>query len=208
MIQVRTVYQVKFGKIDQAIALFSRLPALAPPEMATALHYHLLTDVSGPMYTLVEEIMIPRLGDWESGRELLFNHPNFADWFKGFQLIVEGGRHEFYMIEGTCEDWSRPGVIVVRQAYRARKWQIRPAVTLLQRYGALMVDCGVGRNPRIMTDVSGPMFQAVIEIETDGLSEWENQRRMLFRQPEFQVWFVQLVNHVEAGSHELYRVEA
>jgi len=207
MIQVRTVYQVKFGKIDQAVALFSRLPTLVRPEAASNPHYHLLTDISGPMYTLVEEIMIPSLARWEASRDQLFNHPDFAGWFKDFQLIVEGGRHEFYTLEGACEDWSRPGVIVVRQVYRAMQWQIRSAVSLLQRYGALLVDAGAGRQPRILTDVSGPMFQAVIEIETDGLSEWESHRRTLFKRPEFQVWFVQLTNTVEAGAHEFYRVE-
>jgi len=207
MIQSRTVYRVKFGKIDQAIALFSRLPKMVSPEAAEQVHYHLLSDISGPMYTLVEEVMIPGLAEWEPARELLFNHPDFADWFKEFQLYVEEGVHELYTLEGSCEEWSRPGVIVVRQVFRAHKWQIRPTVALLQRYGALLVDCGVGRRPRILTDVTGPMFQAVIEIETDGLSEWENQRRTLFRQPEFQVWFVQLNNMVQSGAHEFYRVE-
>ncbi len=208
MIQVRTAYQIKFGKIDQAVALFTRLPQLVLSEASGSMHYHLLTDISGPMYTLVEEIMIPNLGVWDTTRDRLFGHTDFAEWFKEFQLIVEGGRHEFYTIEGTCEDWSRPGVLVVRQVYRAFRWQIRPAVTLLQRYGALMVDAGAGRNPRILTDVSGEMFQAVIEIETDGLSEWESHRRTLFIRPEFQLWFVQLTGVVDAGAHEFYRVEA
>jgi hypothetical protein len=208
MIQIRTVCQVKFGKIDQAVELFADLPKIVAPGAAQELHYHLLTDISGPMYTLVEELMLPALADWESVRDRLFSRPEFASWFKGFQQFVEGGRNEYYTVEGECRDWSRPGVIVVRQAYRALKWQIRPAVELLQRYGALMVDSGVGRNPRVTTDLSGPMFQAVIEVETDGLSEWETHRRSMFRRPEFQVWFVQLTNMVEAGAHEIYRVEA
>ena len=207
MIQVRTIYQAKFGKIDQAVDLFTRLPKLLPAEVAGEMHYHLLTDISGPMYTLVEELMAPSLADWETGREQMFGHPDYTSWFKAFQLFIEGGRHEFYALEGDCEDWSRPGVIVVRQVYHALKWQIRQAVELLQRYGALLVDAGAGRNPRILTDVSGPMFRVVIEVETDGLSEWETNRRTLFRQPEFQVWFVQLMNQVEAGMHEFYRVE-
>src|SRR3989304_2276760 len=208
MIQVRTVYQVKFGKIDQAVELFTRLPNIVEPDARRAMHYHLLSDMSGPMYTLVEELMIPSLRDWETTRDRLFSRPEFAEWFKGFQLFVEDGRNEFYTIEGECEDWSRPGVVVVREAYHALKWQIRPAVGLLPRYGALMRASGVGRRPRISTDASGPMFQAVIEIETDGLSEWENHRRTLYKRPEFQVWFVQLANAVDAGAHEFYRVEA
>lgn len=208
MIEVRDVFQVKFGKIDQAVALFARLPKLSPGHAEASVHYHVLTDISGPMYTLVTEVVVPQLGDWETIRDKSFARPEFAEWFKEFQLAVEGGRREFYTFEGVCEDWSRPGVVVVRQVYRALKWQIRPAVELLQRYGALLTHFGVGRRPRILSDVSGPMFQAVIEIETDDLANWEHQRRALFREPEFQAWFAQLRSQVEAGLHEFYRVEA
>jgi hypothetical protein len=51
------------------------------------------------------------------------------------------------------------------------------------------------------------MFQAIIEIETDSLSAWEAQRREVYRQVEFQVWFNQMLTAVEAGSHEFFRVE-
>jgi hypothetical protein len=208
MIQVRDAFQVKFGKIDQAVALFGRLPKLSPGHAAASVHYHVLTDISGPMYTLVTELMVQSLGEWEGMRDRSFSRPEFADWFKEFQLVVDGGRREFYTVEGACEDWLRAGVVVVRQVYRALKWQIRPAVEILQRYGALLTHFGVGRRPRILTDMSGSMFQAVIEIETDDLADWEHQRRALFREPEFQAWFAQLRSQVEAGTHEFYRVEA
>lgn len=208
MIQVRDVFQVKFGKSDQAVALFSRLPALSPAYAGAGVHYHLLSDISGPMFTLVTEIMVPNLGEWERLRDDLFSRSDFSDWFREFQLLVDAGRRQFYQVEGECADWSRSGVIVIRQVFRTLKWQIRPAVSLLQRYGALLTDAGVGRNPRILTDASGEMFRVVVEIESDGLSEWEAHRRTMFRQPEFQVWFLQLTNQVEAGAHEFYRVEA
>jgi hypothetical protein len=147
MIEVRDVFQVKFGKIDQAVALFARLPKLSPGHAAASVHYHVLTDISGPMYTLVTEVVVPKLGEWETIRDASFGQPEFAEWFKEFQLVVEGGRREFYTFEGSCEDWSRSGVVVVRQVYRALKWQIHAAAELLQRYGALLTY--VGARPRI-----------------------------------------------------------
>ena len=206
MIQVRDIFQVKFGKIDQATALFSKLPKLSA-ERASDVHYHILTDISGPMFTLVTELMLPSLAAWEDNRDQLFGTLEFTDWFNQFQLLVQDGRRRFYTVEGECQDWSRPGVVVVRQVFRALKWQIRPAVTLLQRYGALLEDSGAGHNPRILTDASGPMFQCVIEIEANDLASWEIHRREMFNKPEFQVWFVQLLNQVESGAHEFYRVE-
>jgi hypothetical protein len=207
MIQVRDVFQVKFGSIDQAVALFARLPKVSPGHAAAGTHYHILTDISGPMYTLVTELMVHTLSDWEKIRDESFAAPDYAEWFKQFQLFVEDGQREYYTLEGECEDWSKPGVIVVREVYKALKWQIHPAVDLIKRYGALLADRGVGRRPRILTDASGPMFQIVIEIETESLAAWESSRRDLFKQPEFQVWFTQLLTQVRSGSHEFYRVE-
>ena len=206
MIQARDVYQLKFGRIDQAVDLFGRLPEAAGAGSAP-LRYQAMTDISGSMYTFVTELTVPDLAHWESMRAGLFEGPGYDDWFKQFQLIVETGRKEFYQLESEHAGWSRPGVVVVREVYRALKWQIRPAVTLLQRYGALLEDSGVGRNPRILTDLSGEMFHAVIEIEADELSDWERQRRAMYTRAEFQVWFAQLSSRVEKGWHEFYRLE-
>jgi hypothetical protein len=207
MIQVRDVLQVKFGKIDQAVELFTHIPLPRPRYMDVEDHFNMLTDISGSMYTLVNEFTVASLGEWERERDQIFAQPNYDAWFKQFQLFVEGGRREYYTIEGKYGSWSRPGVIVVREQYRARKWQIQTAVSLLERYGALLEDRGVGRNSRITTDASGPMFQAVIEVETDNMAKWENDRRNMFRQPEFEVWFVQLLAVVESGAHEFFKVE-
>jgi len=206
MIQIRDTLQVKFGSIDQAVDLFTD-PEAGAPYSAPEYHLNVLTDVSGPMYTLINEIVVPSLGDFEEVRDKSFTQPGFEDWFKQFQLYVEGGRREYFTVEGDYTPWSRPGVIVVREAYRAYKWQIQTAVSLLKRYGGLLVDRGVGKNPRILTDASGPMFQAVIEIEPESMSAWETRRREVYEQVEFQVWFNQLQTAVASGVHDFYRVE-
>ena len=206
MIQVRDIFQLKFGRIDQAVELFRRLPEVVGPS-PVVVRQHGMTDISGSMYTFVTEMAVPSMADWESLRASLFERPGYDEWFKQFQLIVDSGQLEMYTIEGEHPGWSRPGVVIVREVYRAHKWQIRPTVALLQRYGALLVDSQVGLNPRILTDLTGPMFTCVIEIETDSLSEWENRRRAMYKRPEFQAWFAQLSSSVEKGCHEFYRLE-
>ncbi|MCC6189570.1 MAG: hypothetical protein IT318_11065 [Anaerolineales bacterium] len=207
MILVRDVYQLKFGRIDQAVSLFKRIPGAAGRVGDMSFRQHALTDISGPMYTFVSELIVDSLAEWEKGRLNFYEQPDFTEWFKEFQLIVETGNQDFFTIENEHPGWSRPGVVVVRECYRALKWQIRPAIGLLQRYGALLADTGVGRQPRILTDLSGEMFNATIEVETDDLAAWEGSRRGLYERPEFQVWFAQLSSCVEAGGHEFYRVE-
>lgn len=206
MIQIHDTLRVKFGKIDQAVELFTGSYQYAPFS-APEYHLDLLTDVSGPMYTLILQFVTPDMGAFENARDTSFNQPGQQEWFRQFQLFVEGGTREYYTVEGDYTPWTRPGMIVVRETYQAYKWQIKTAVSLLQRYGGLLVDRGVGKNPRILTDASGQMFQAVIEIETESLSAWEESRREVYRQVEFQVWFNQMLTAVEAGSHDFYRVE-
>ena len=58
-----------------------------------------------------------------------------------------------------------------------------------------------------LTDAAGPMFQAIIELETESLSTWESRRREVYRQPEFRTWFTQLLTTVQSGTHDFYRVE-
>ncbi len=206
MIQIRDTLQVKFGSIDQAVELFTsgRLPS---PYLAPEYRLNVMTDISGPMYTLINEFVAPNLGAFEATNEQSFKQPGFSDWFKQFQLYVEGGTREYYNIEGPYTPWTKAGMIVVRETYLAFKWQIRAAVGLLQRYGGLLVDRGVGQNPRILTDASGLMFRAIIEIETDSMSTWETSRRAVYQQTEFQVWFNQMLTTAQAGAHEFYRVE-
>ena len=207
MIQIRDVFQVKFGSIDQAVELFTRPPAPALGASAPEHHFDVLTDITGAMYTLINEFVVPSLGEFEILRDRQYTLPEFADWFKQFQLFIIGGQREYYTVESQYQSWTRPGLVIVRETYRAYKWQIRTAVSLLQRYGALLVDRGVGQKPRILTDAGGPMFHAIIEIETESMSTWESQRRILYNQPEFKVWFLQMLTAVEAGSHEFFRVE-
>lgn len=207
MIQVRDVLQVKFGEIDQAVELFTRSSTPLLDYMTPDFHFNVLTDITGTMYTLVNEVVVESMGQFEAMRDRSFTQPGFDKWFSQFQMFVEGGQREYYNIEGPYTSWSRPGLMVVREVYRAYKWQIHTAVSLLQRYGALIVDRGVGQNPRILTDAGGQMFRAVIEVETDSMSTWENHRRSMFQQVEFQVWFNQLRSAVESGTHEFLRVE-
>ena len=103
--------------------------------------------------------------------------------------------------------WSCPGMIVVRETYRAYKWQIRAAVSLLQRYGALLVDRGVGQRARILTDASG--------ADVPGSYRDRDRQHVHLGEPAppgvspARVPGVvrQLLPVVEAGADEFYRVE-
>jgi hypothetical protein len=63
MLQIRDVLQVRFGKIDQAVELFTQPSTPASERIVMGKHFEVLTDITGDMYTLVNEFTVenPRL---------------------------------------------------------------------------------------------------------------------------------------------------
>jgi hypothetical protein len=207
MIQVRDTFRIRFGRIDGAVSHFQRLLAETPMDsFPDVLHYELLTDLSGPMYTLREALHFPSIQHWEDGLQALFARPEYDIWFKDWKQFVEDGEREFLHVEQDNEGWSGPGAIVVRNCFRALEWRVHETVGLLKDYGAMLADCGVATRPRVLTDASGRMFNAVLEVETPDLHTWDTHRQNMFADPMFQAWFQRLLTCVSQGSHEFLRV--
>lgn len=208
MIQVRDTFQIKFGKIDQAVELFTRLRAgstILPPQPST---YEVLTDLSGDMFTLVTAVHLDSVADWERLAPASWAEPGFKEWYTSFQLFVSDGQRRFYTVEQANAGWSGPGAIVVRTCFRTLEWRVAETIGLLKTYGGLLEESGVGERARILTDFSGPMFNAIIEIEARDLMTWDQHRRTMFGEAQFQVWMKQLTTCVTRGTHEFYQVAA
>jgi hypothetical protein len=96
MILVRDVFQAKYGKGGELVALFKELSQ----QWAAQAVDRILTDASGPFYTIVTETTLESLAAWEQRMAEIFSQPEFGAWFARMMPLVESGRREFYNIEG------------------------------------------------------------------------------------------------------------
>jgi len=94
MILVRDVFQARYGKADELVALFNELRE----NLAADYAYRILTDVTGTFFTVVAETELESLAAWEELTSDLFAMPEFADWFARMTPLVESGRREFYQV--------------------------------------------------------------------------------------------------------------
>ena len=99
MIVVRNVFQLKFGKAREATALMKEGLAIQR-KVITGVEFstRLLTDVTGPFYTLVLELTVPNLATFESYAPRLFGD---KDWQANYQKVaplVESGYREVFTI--------------------------------------------------------------------------------------------------------------
>ena len=97
MILIRDVFQARYGKGGELVQLFKE----AQKEWTDVSPYGnlLLTDLSGPFFTVVTETEVASLAEWERLIAEVFSLPEFGAWFARMMPLVEAGRREFYNIE-------------------------------------------------------------------------------------------------------------
>lgn len=94
MIVVRGTFRAKYGKGDELVQLFKEGNDLWPSERKS----RILTDLSGPFFTVVNEAEYESLSAWEADAQKYFGDARFEAWFERMMQLVESGSREFYSL--------------------------------------------------------------------------------------------------------------
>jgi hypothetical protein len=98
MIVVRNIFQVKFGKASDAVALWKEGLVLAKRLGFTAKSSRVLTDLVGQFYTVVFETTFDSLTDFESSAKDMMANPEWKTWYAKIAAITESGHREIMNI--------------------------------------------------------------------------------------------------------------
>ncbi len=96
MIVVRNVFRLKFGKAREAKELMRQGVTLA--KSVGFAPDRLLTDVSGPFYTMVLENVFPSLSAFEESVGKGFANKAWEEWYEKFIPLVEEGHREIFNV--------------------------------------------------------------------------------------------------------------
>ncbi len=97
MIVVRNVFQLKFGKAREALAVMKEGVAIQK-RLAAEGSARLLTDVTGRHYTLVLEMTLPNLAALEAMAPRIFGDKEFQANYQKMVPLVESGHREIFTI--------------------------------------------------------------------------------------------------------------
>ena len=97
MILVRNVFRLKYGKAREALALMKEGLAIQK-NAGISVSTRLLTDITGPHYTLVLELTAPSLAEFESTVPRVFGNKEFHANYEKFGALVESGHREIFTI--------------------------------------------------------------------------------------------------------------
>ena len=102
MILVRNVFRLKFGKAREAIAIMQEgLGILRNAGGDTVRDARLLTDLTGPFYTLVLEETFDTLTTMERTVERDMRLPEWQAFYPRFTPLVESGYRELFTVVGS-----------------------------------------------------------------------------------------------------------
>jgi len=92
MIVVRGVFQAKYGKGDELVQLMKESNMIWPNQR----EFRMMTDLSGPFFTVITEADYESLSAWEADIQKYFGDDRFSSWFERMVPLVESGSREFY----------------------------------------------------------------------------------------------------------------
>ena len=99
MIIERNVFHLKYGKAKEAIAIWKEVMDEAKKVNLPNSQMRLLSDISGPAYTLVMEIHIPGYIEINPKNAVWATHPKFQELHQKFIPLCEKAHREYYKIE-------------------------------------------------------------------------------------------------------------
>lgn len=99
MILVRFVCQTRFGRAGEVVAGFRQSLEIFHRIAGSDFRVRLLTDLSGPFDTVIQEIEVESLAEWERLRNTVFSNPEIQAAEADMPDLIESGRTEYYTIE-------------------------------------------------------------------------------------------------------------
>jgi len=98
MLIVRQVFQAKYGRGDELVALFKEMNKKVEDSGLSMPPFRILTDASGPFFTVVTENEAESFATWEQGFGEAMSSPWMGEWFGRMMQLVDSGRRDFYTI--------------------------------------------------------------------------------------------------------------
>jgi hypothetical protein len=98
MLIARQIFRAKYGHSDALVALFKEFNTRMGEVGRTAPRFRILTDATGPFYTVVTEVEVESFAAWEGPFNEAMGRPWMGEWFGRMMPLVESGSREFYRV--------------------------------------------------------------------------------------------------------------
>jgi len=97
MIVIRNTFQLKFGKAKEAVAFMKEGLAIQK-KLGVDVSQRLMTDLTGPFYTIVLELTLPNLAAVEGTMSKVMGNPEWQANYQKISALIESGERNIYSV--------------------------------------------------------------------------------------------------------------
>lgn len=208
MIISRTAFRLRFGQAAPAIALWKEImdadmgnaPVPKPPMW-------LLTDLSGPNYTLVTELHMRGFTDMEPDQHIWSTNTRIRELYPRFVPLCEASTTELFHLEHQTGDPCPVGHIVERMEFQLRYGHAREAIAIWKEVMGVAKSKPEAPSMRLMTDITGTSYTLVMEMHYRNMLEFGPKMALWMTDEKLREAYGRFVPLCERSSRTLYRME-
>jgi hypothetical protein len=97
-------------------------------------------------------------------------------------------------------------MIVVRNVFRIKFGQSKPAVAAFKEGRALIKKIGMVAESRLLTDLVGDSYTLVHELQFANLSAFEQEMKKVTGSAEWRTWYETFIPYAESGTREIFNI--
>ena len=167
----------------------------------------LLTDVSGPNYTLVAELNMRGLMDVGPDSHIFSTNPKIRELYPKFVPMCENSTSELYHLENHIGDPCPAGNIVERMVFQLKYGKARDAIAIWKEVMSIAKGKPEALPMRIMTDLTGPSYTLVMEMHYRNMTDFGPKMHTWMSDEKLHEIYGKFVPLCESSVRTLYKME-
>ncbi|MEO8589792.1 MAG: hypothetical protein ABI432_10515 [Flavobacteriales bacterium] len=203
MIISRIMFRLKFGQAKPAIALWKEIMDHSK-ESKDARPMWLMTDMSGPNYTLVCDVHMRGFTDLGPVNHVWMTDPRIRELYPKFTQLCDSSVSQLYHVEHQVGGAIVPGNIMEQMTFRLKFGQARPACAIWRR----VLDAGKesGYPMRLITDITGPSYTMIMDMSYKSMLEYGPHQHYWMTNEKMQEAFHEFLPLCDSSERTLYSV--
>lgn len=207
MIISRTAFKLKFGQAKPAIAIWKEIMSVETRAAVAKPQMRMLTDMSGPNYTLVTELQLRSFTELAPESHVWSTNEKIRELYPKFVPLCEESRSELFHLEQQTGEPCPVGNIVERMAFTLKYGHAREAIAVWKE----ILDAAKGTHEappmRLLTDITGPSYTLVLEMHYRNMMNFGPKMTMWLSNEKFRELHARFVPHCERSERTLYKME-
>ena len=204
MIISRNAFTLQFGQAKPAIAIWKEIMdhSKGKPESP---HMRLLTDVSGPNYTLVIEVNLRSFTDFGPSSHVWSTNEKIRELYPKFTPLCLAGTHDLYYLQHQVGEAPPAGSIIEQMTFHMKFGQVKEGSAIWKQ----ILDIGKENNlrSRMLTDVTGESYTLIMEQAHRNMMEYGPHMHAWLANEKLNELYAKFIPLCDRSRRTLFKIE-